>query len=145
MTPCDNCQSRVPLTTRDVTSLVKLIVEGVCQQKSLSKDPYTLVQFLEALRGTNSTKPALRSLPLYGKGTSLSKHDLERLLHMMVLKNILSEDLRIGEHDNVVCYIKLGEKAYEVTSGIYGTILLSIRSRTSVSYTHLTLPTKRIV
>ena len=129
-TPCDNCQNQVPLATRDVTSLVRLIVEGVRHQKSVSKEPYTLFQFLEALRGTNSTKPALRSLPLYGQGTSLSKHDLERLLHMMVLKNILSEDLRIGEHDNVICYVKLGEKAYEVTSGLYGTILLSIRNRT---------------
>ena len=133
MTPCDNCRSRIPLSTRDVTSLVKVIVEGVRHQKSLSKDPCTLVQFLDALRGTNSTKPALRSLPLYGKGTNLSKHDLERLLHMMVLKDILCEDLRIGEHDNVVSYVKLGEKAYQVTQGLYGTILLSIRSRTSSS------------
>ena len=125
-TPCDNCHSKVPYRTEDVTDLVKVILNslrmGVAGQ-------VTLVQLMEALRGSQSSKAQLISLPLFSKGNSLSKHDLERLLHMMVLKNVLAEDLQIGNHDNVVSYVKMGSKADEVFQGRYGKVLLQLRGK----------------
>jgi len=40
----------------------------------------------------------LSRLPLYGKGANMAKHDLERLLHMLVIKDILAERLQIAQH-----------------------------------------------
>ena len=38
---------------------------------------------------------------------------------MLVLKNVLSEDMVIGNHDNVICYVKLGPKAMDLLQGRY--------------------------
>lgn len=132
-TPCDNCQSQVPYQCEDVTDLVGVILESVQRVRS---EKFTLVQFLEALRGSNSSRIAnseLGSLPLYGKGSQMAKHDLERLLHMLVLKDILAESLHIGNHDNVICYIKTGSKAREVLSGRMGRLVLQVRGSKSTA------------
>ena len=133
-TPCDVCRSQQPHHVQDVTSLVCTIVESVSQVSS-GCGQFTLLQYMDALRAVASTRPQLRSLPLYGKGDVLSKHDLERLLHMMVLKGVLAEDLQIGDHDNVVCYVKSGPVADSVLTGEFGTIQLKVKqkSRNSVS------------
>ena len=133
-TPCDVCRSQTPHHVQDVTSLVCTILEGVSQVTS-GRGQFTLVQYMDALRSAASTRPQLRPLPLYGKGNVLSKHDLERLLHMMVMKGFLAEDLQIGDHDNVVCYVKSGPKLGSVLSGEFGSIQLKVKqkSRASVS------------
>ena len=53
----------------------------------------------------------------------------------MVLKGVLAEDLQIGDHDNVVCYVKSGPVAGSVLTGEFGTIQLKVKqkSRNSVS------------
>ena len=113
-TPCDNCQSKVPYRSEDMTDLVRVVVESV---QSMRKDQFTLMQCLDALKGSSSNRISeLSSLPLYNKGTKMAKHDLERLLHMLVLKDILAESMVIGNHDNVICYVKTGSKAVEVCS-----------------------------
>ena len=126
-TPCDNCQSSAPFTSQDVTSLVRVVVLSVQQ---IGNDKFTLNQYLDALKGSTSqriTNGGLGSLPLYGKGKAMTKHDLERLLHMLVMKDILSESLIIGSHDNVVCYVKLGGKARDVMDGRVTDIILKVR------------------
>ena len=83
----------------------------------MRKDQFTLMQCLDALKGSSSNRISEpSSLPLYNKGTKMAKHDLERLLHMLVLKDILAERMVIGNHDNVICYVKTGSKAVEVCS-----------------------------
>ena len=123
-TPCDNCQSQVPYHSEDVTDLVRVIAESVTQMR---RDQYTLVQLLDALKGSSATKimnSELSSLPLYNRGSDVPKHDLERLLHMLVMKDILAENLTIGNHDNVICYVKPGSNARNVINGrIHGIIL----------------------
>ena len=126
-TPCDNCQSSIPHSTRDVTELVQLVVHSI--NSIPSNEQYTLVQHLEALRGGASTRPHLLSLPYHKKGLMLSKHDLERLLHMMVLKSILAEDFHVGNHGNVISYIRPGTSSVSVLSGSYGTILLKVKAK----------------
>ena len=136
---CDNCQSHQPHRVQDVTKLVQDIVQSI--QQVPRQEQYTLVQYMDALRGVASSRPLLRSLPLYKKGNILSKHDLERLLHMMVLKDVLSEDMHIGNHDNVICYVKLGAKAVDVISGRYGIIQLKVKLKTASSFVDKTKAT----
>ena len=128
-TPCDNCQSHTPYRREDVTNLVQVIVRSVRQ---VSRDQYTLIQYACALKGSVSNKmltSGLSSLPLYRKGEKWSKHDLERLLHMLVLNDILSENLTIGAHDNVISYVKPGSKAHDVLNGRITGIIMNIKGR----------------
>lgn len=128
-TPCDNCQSHTPYRKEDVTRLVRVIVQSVQQ---VTREQHTLIQYACALKGSSSNKvlnSALGSLPLYRKGERWSKHDLERLLHMLVLNDILTESLIIGAHDNVVSYVKLGTKAPDVLSGKITGIIMNIKGK----------------
>lgn len=126
-TPCDNCQSNAPFVAQDVTNLVQVIVGSIEQ---VGNDKYTLNQYLEAVKGSTAqriTSGELSTLPLYSKGSKMTKHDLERLLHMLVMKDVLSESLTIGAHDNVVCYVRLGSKASDVLSGRISGIVLKVK------------------
>ena len=128
-TPCDNCRSRVPFHAEDVTGLVRVVVQSV---QSIRRDQFTLVQILDALKGSTAARiksSELGGLPLYNRGGKLAKHDLERLLHTLVMTDILSESLHIGAHDNVVCYVKPGPRAGDVLSGRAGKITLRIRGK----------------
>ncbi len=130
-TPCDNCQSQTPYRKEDVTKLVQVVVQSVQQ---VSRDQYTLIQYACALKGSVSNKivsSVLSLLPLYRRGEKWSKHDLERLLHMLVLNDILCENLTIGAHDNVVSYVKLGSKAFDVLSGKITGIIMNIKGKAS--------------
>ena len=128
-TPCDNCQSQVPYHREDVTELVRVIAESVTQMR---RDQYTLMQIMDALKGSSATKilnSELSSLPLYNRGSNVPKHDLERLLHMLVMKDILAESLTIGSHDNVICYVKPGSNARNVINGKITGIILQTRGQ----------------
>jgi bloom syndrome protein len=128
-TPCDNCQSQVPYHSEDVTELVRIIAESATRMR---RDQYTLMQILDALKGSNATKilnSELASLPLYNRGSNVPKHDLERLLHMLVMKDILAESLTIGNHDNVICYVKPGANARNVLNGRITGIILQTRTQ----------------
>ncbi len=132
-TPCDNCRSSVPFITEDVTDLARIIVQSV---QIVGKDKYTLNQYLDAIKGSNVSRIAngeLGTLPLYNKGGKRSKHDLERLLHLLVMEDILSESIKIGQHDNVVCYVKVGSKARDVLSGKVTGIVLKVKGNGSTS------------
>ena len=134
-TPCDNCQSQVPFVSENVTDLVRVIVESVQMAK---KNQFTLNQYLDALKGSSSSSKlasgVLTRLPLYKVGSARTKHDLERLLHMLVMKDILSESMHIGAHDNVVCYVQAGSKARDVQDGKITEIILKVkRQKGSVS------------
>ena len=96
------------------------------------RDQYTLMQILDALKGSSATKilnSELASLPLYNRGSNIPKHDLERLLHMLVIKDILAESLMIGNHDNVICYVKPGSNAWNVLNGQITGIILQTRTQ----------------
>ena len=128
-TPCDNCRSQVPYHSEDVTELVRVIAESATRMRH---DQYTLIQIMDALKGSNATKilnSELASLPLYNRGSNVPKHDLERLLHMLVMKDILAESFTIGSHDNVVCYVKPGSNARNVLSRRITGIILQTRTQ----------------
>ena len=125
--PCDNCLSSIPYHTEDVSELAKKVVQSI----SGCHEQFTLVQCLEAIKGSTSqksTRSKLSSLPLYGCGGNMTKHDLERMLHLLVLEGVLSESLQIGSHDNVVCYVQVGPKHGQVLSGSMK-VMLPVRGK----------------
>ena len=108
---------------QDMTEEAKVIV-GSIQQVCRDKDTqYTLLQYLEVFRGSTSSRimsSGHTSLPMYGKGSSIQRTDLEILFHLMVIAGYLEESLHIGTHENVVSYLQPGCEATSLLSGRTG-------------------------
>jgi hypothetical protein len=54
---------------------------------------------------------------IFGKGTTYSRHNAERLFKKLILDKILDEDLYINANDQPIAYVMLGTKAHSVLSG----------------------------
>lgn len=128
---CDNCQLSTPYMVEDMTAKARLIVESI-QQVCRSKDSqFTLLHYLEVFRGSTSNKimsSGHTSLPMYGKGSSIQRTDLERLFHLLVISGYLEESLHTGSHENVVSYLKPGREAANLVSGRAGPVQLIMKS-----------------
>lgn len=129
---CDNCQSSTPCVVEDMTEQAKIIV-GSVQQVCRGKDTqYTLLHYLEVFRGSTSNKilsSGHTSLPMYGKGSSIQRTDLERLFHLMVTSGYLEESLHIGNHENVVSYLKPGHAATNLLNGRASPVNLTMKTK----------------
>lgn len=93
-----------------------------------------MLHFVELLRGSASSKVRELGhtiLPLYGQGKTHSKTDLERLMHLLVVRGILAEDVQIGNHDNAVSYVILGLQAKGFLQGSSERITLHVKSSTA--------------
>ena len=124
---CDNCQSSTPYIVEDMTEEAKVIVTSI-QQVCRGKDTqYTLLHYLEVFRGSTSSRivsSGHTSLPMYGKGSSIQRTDLERLFHSMIISRYLEERLHIGTHENIVSYLQTGHEAANLLSGRTGVNLI---------------------
>ncbi|XP_038070816.1 Bloom syndrome protein homolog isoform X2 [Patiria miniata] len=132
-TACDNCLSGSAYSTVDMTSIAKKIVEFAKQidgapsssgrgYKRRYAPQFTLNHYADVLMGSNSAKVTQNghaSSPIYNlmKGRDYQRHDCERLLRKMVLDGLLREELVIGAHDQALCYVKVGPKAFDLLSG----------------------------
>lgn len=54
---------------------------------------------------------------IFGKGSSYSRHNAERLFKKLILDKILDEDLYINANDQPIAYMMLGTKAQNVLNG----------------------------
>ena len=129
---CDNCQSSTPSFTEDMREQAKLIVQSV-QQVCKGKDTqYTLLHYLEVFKGSTNSKVVSSghtSLPMYGKGSSMHRNDVERLFHLLIISRYLEESLHIGNHENIVSYLKPGHEAGNLLNGRTGPVNLVVRSK----------------
>ena len=128
---CDNCQISTPYMVEDMTDKARVIVESI-QQVCRSKDSqFTLLHYLEVFKGSTSTKimsSGHTTLPMYGKGFSIQRTDLERLFHLLVISGYLEESLHTGSHENVVSYLRPGREATNLVSGRAGPVELIIKT-----------------
>jgi len=111
---CDNCEQSATYEAEDVTEKARLIVESIRQVCRNKDNQFTLLHYLEVFRGSTSNKVVSsghQSLPMFGKGTSMLRTDLERLFHLLITSGYLEESLHTGSHDTVVSYIKVGREA----------------------------------
>lgn len=73
--------------------------------------------------------------PLFGLGKSYHRNDAERLGHLLVLKHVLAEHMVIGNHDNVISYVKLGPKALDfLQSRVKVLFIARLHGNSSVYY-----------
>ncbi|XP_044088123.1 Bloom syndrome protein isoform X2 [Neovison vison] len=121
---CDNCCKTKDYKTRDVTDDVKNIVRFV-QEHSSSQGTrnknhvgpsgrFTMNMLVDIFLGSKSAK--IQS-GIFGKGSTYSRHNAERLFKKLILDKILDEDLYINANDQPIAYVMPGNKAQTVLNG----------------------------
>ncbi|XP_059128355.1 recQ-like DNA helicase BLM [Peromyscus eremicus] len=118
---CDNCCKTKDYKTKDVTDDVKNIVRFVQEHSSSPgtrnvgpSGRFTLNMLVDIFLGNKSAK--IQS-GIFGKGSSYSRHNAERLFKKLILDKILDEDLYINANDQPIAYMMLGIKAQHVLNG----------------------------
>ncbi|XP_032956235.1 recQ-like DNA helicase BLM isoform X1 [Rhinolophus ferrumequinum] len=121
---CDNCCTTKDYKTRDVTDDVKNIVRFVQEQSSLQGTRnmkhagpcgrFTMNMLVDIFLGSKSAK--IQS-GIFGKGSTYSRHNAERLFKKLILDKILDEDLYINSNDQAVAYVMPGREAQTVLNG----------------------------
>lgn len=72
---------------------------------------------LQGSGGSRVTSEGHDRCSLHALGKSYHRNDAERLGHLLVLQRVLAENMVIGNHDNVISYVKLGPKALDFLQG----------------------------
>ncbi|XP_053769258.1 recQ-like DNA helicase BLM isoform X2 [Desmodus rotundus] len=121
---CDNCCKTKAYKTRDVTDDVKSIVRFV-QEHSSSQGMrntkhggpcgrLTMNMLVDIFLGSKNAK--IQS-GMFGKGSTYSRHNAERLFKKLILDKILDEDLFINAIDQPIAYMMPGSKAQTLLNG----------------------------
>ncbi|XP_077630358.1 recQ-like DNA helicase BLM isoform X1 [Crocuta crocuta] len=136
---CDNCCKTKDYKTRDVTDEVKDIVRFVQEHSSArgtQKNPhsapsgrFTMNMLVDIFLGSKSAK--LQS-GIFGKGSTYSRHNAERLFKKLILDKILDEDLYINANDQPIAYMMPGNKAQAVLNGHLKVDFMETENSTSV-------------
>jgi len=125
-TICDNCMINEQQQQIDITEDAKSIIKAVndiCHGGNMNyrmplrknDQRLTLVQFVDIFKGSSNAKSKnYTNCSCYNKGGGYQRTDAERLFRHLVLTRVLSEELFIGSHENVISYLKLGPKAADI-------------------------------
>ncbi|GAM24623.1 hypothetical protein SAMD00019534_077980 [Acytostelium subglobosum LB1] len=111
---CDNCLSTDPITRRDVTEDARTLLKIVQQAKD---EPIGTIK--DIYKGSKNKRMIERKyvdLPQHGAGKSADPHEVDRILHQMILMDILEEDI-IANAYRTISHIKVGTRARGLMSG----------------------------
>ncbi|XP_076302837.1 Bloom syndrome helicase [Lasioglossum baleicum] len=132
-TSCDNCRSKDDFTMLDATDAAKEIMKAVRDINQTRSCNLTLVFLTDIFKGSDLKKirdSGLNKHPLYGHGRSWNRGDIERLLHQMVLKDYLQEQMYIN--NEIACaYLKIGPNASELMTTKNVKVMIPMRSSNS--------------
>ncbi|XP_069695186.1 recQ-like DNA helicase Blm isoform X2 [Periplaneta americana] len=124
VTVCDNCQQQDQYQITDVTAECQEIVKCVQQIcgtiGSRWSNNFTLLHMVDIFKGSDVKKikeTGHNKLPLYGRGKSWVRIDIERLLHKLTIEEYLMEDLVVTRDDITCAYLKVGPKSNALLSG----------------------------
>nr|XP_050869431.1 recQ-like DNA helicase Blm [Vespula vulgaris] len=142
-TACDNCRCKAEFTMLDATNYARQIMKAVREINQKKNSKLTLVFLTDIFKGSDLKKireSGLTNHPLYGQGKSWSRGDIERLLHEMVLKEYLREEMYIN--NEIACaYLKLGHKAADLMTEKDTKVIIPIRAANSSSNAIATVST----
>lgn len=120
---CDNCENRADVSLVDRSKDAKAVLALL---NSLGpRERITLVQLIDVFRGSGSKKYAkFAQSPHYGSGRDLTRTEAERLLQNMAAQNVLQQFNVTSVAGYVSTYIRAGQDAREVESGIKKVMLV---------------------
>lgn len=106
---CDNCVDNSDAVAEDMTDSAIDIINLV--QSSLDTGTRTtIVQCIDIFRGSKAkaiTNKGFDSLPLFGKGSSMNREQVERLFHHLLGEGALDEDMIVNASGWTNAYIKV--------------------------------------
>ncbi|XP_057834687.2 ATP-dependent DNA helicase Q-like 4A isoform X2 [Cryptomeria japonica] len=106
---CDNCRKMINFVEEDVTDAAKHLVELI---KAMGQR-YSSSHVLDVYRGSMSQqikRQKHETLNLHGAGKNISKLDASRILHRLVLQDILTEDVMKNDvYGSVSSVLKVNE------------------------------------
>jgi superfamily II DNA helicase RecQ len=108
---CDNCEKDLDSVEKDVTQEAKWIVDLVGETQG---DKVTMLHIMDVFRGLKHSKImdlGHDSCRMYGKGKSWKKQETERLLRLLIIKQIIMERVELNGMGFPVTYVKLGPKS----------------------------------
>ncbi|KAI6659759.1 hypothetical protein LOD99_10691 [Oopsacas minuta] len=113
---CDNCREKSAgdIMEKDMTAETQNIILSV---RLLPHSNLTLIQMADIFRGCQGQKmyqSNYNTLPMYGRSGGLSRTDIDRFLHLLIISEVLVEQVNIGLHDRVFNYVKIGPEAEKV-------------------------------
>ncbi|XP_078047077.1 Bloom syndrome helicase isoform X2 [Augochlora pura] len=142
-TSCDNCRNKDDFHMLDATDHAKQIMKGVRDMNQMKNCSLTIVFLTDIFKGSDLKKirdSGLTKHPLYGYGRSWNRGDIERLLHVMVLKEYLQENMYI--RNEIACaYVRIGPNASELMTKKDTKVLIPMRSSNSNSAAVATVST----
>jgi len=138
-TKCDNCQlmeqsSIEKIDITDISRTVLIAVQRLSQSSRFNQRNFTLNHLVDIWRGGKAAKiinSGWDKDPLYGKGSSHSVIEANRMLRKLILEGYLWEELVVNKECGASAYVKLGTKAGELLSGKSGRIFHQVQVKKS--------------
>ena len=87
---------------------------------SSARPDFTINHYIEVLKGSRNQKVLSAKhdqLQLHGCFKEFKKEDIERLLRKMMSEGLIKEEVKKLEFENIVAYIRLGDKAKNFYTG----------------------------
>ncbi|KAJ8664571.1 hypothetical protein QAD02_006233 [Eretmocerus hayati] len=111
---CDNCRSIDRITLVDVTDDAKALLQMVRDFTHLRRISITMLQVVDIYKGCDVSNISYKLGPnhrnWFARGHSMTKGEIERLLHKLITENYLVENME--PNNGVVCaYLALGKFA----------------------------------
>jgi len=113
---CDNCQYKHTIQAAVMTAETKRIISLVKQLEG----KLSITNIIDILKGSDLEKlKKLRceNMTEFGSAKKVSKPDLEKLLHHLVIEKVLTEDVRRTSYGSNITSIHLGPMARDVEAG----------------------------
>uniref|UniRef100_UPI00358F96AD recQ-like DNA helicase BLM isoform X2 n=1 Tax=Myxine glutinosa TaxID=7769 RepID=UPI00358F96AD len=118
---CDNCCSKQKFNRRDVTKEVQILIRFLKEKTAVgrwgkqSTSRFTLNMLVDIFHGYKNARD--QSSPVFGVGSSLSRHNIERLLRQLVLRDIIREELVVVANQQTAAYCLPGPHATDLLLG----------------------------
>jgi len=134
-TRCDNCQlmEQASIEKVDITDLARSVliaVQRLSQSSRFNQRNFTLNHLVDIWRGGKAAKIIKSGWdkdPLYGKGSSHSVIEANRMLRKLILEGYLWEELVVNKECGASAYVKPGCKAGDLLSGKAGRIFHQVQ------------------
>lgn len=123
---CDNCENTVAIEHRDFTDLARAAVAVVREMA----DSDTLNTFVtDVLRGSKGKRVLdnrYNSLTGYGAAKSVTKQQLQEVIHQLIKMNVLAEDVTFHDTFSPVARLRIGRRAEQFLAS--GRLSIAVRA-----------------
>jgi len=138
-TKCDNCQlmeqsSIEKIDITDISRTVIIAVQRLSQSSRFNQRNFTLNHLVDIWRGGKAAKiinSGWDKDPLYGKGSSHTVIEANRMLRKLILEGYLWEELVVNKECGASAYVKVGTKAGDLLGGRAGRIFHQVQVKKS--------------